>query len=176
MNIATIVYQSIQNHSLRLRLDNAKETIEDAWIILKYFATRLSNDLYECMPHDVEHNVGGLVESEARVEVEHQVLVQYELNKTAFKRLGIKPSQTYKSMQPLSKEQIAIEATFHYVKGHAGHSGKSRRDIANYIIQGGLLGDMDEDTLVKTIQQAIQSLENTRKIQSNDGGQTYTFY
>ena len=61
------------------------------------------------------------------------------------------------------------------MKGHAGHSGKSRRDIANYIIQGGLLGDMDKDTLVKTIQQAIQSLENTRKIQSNDGGQTYTF-
>ena len=62
------------------------------------------------------------------------------------------------------------------MKSHAGHSGKSRRDIAKYIIQGGLLGDMDEGTLVETIQQAIQSLENTQKIQSNDGGQTYTFY
>ena len=128
------------------------------------------------MPHDVENNAGGLVESEARVEAEKLMSTQYMLNEAEFKRLGIKPTDTYQRQQPGSKEHIAIKAAFHYVKGYAGDTGKSRKDIAKYIIQNKLLGEMKVSAEVQTISRAIDHLEKGAKIRSEDGGQTYTFY
>ena len=97
------------------------------------------------------------------------------MNEAEFKRLGIKPTDIYQRQQPGSKERIAIEAAFHYAKGYAGDSGKSRKDIARYIIENKLLGEMGVNAMVQTITRAIDHLEKGTKIRSGDGGQTYIF-